>query len=79
LPKNAAYPSGNRWQRHDTPKWIFIGVGVALLGLFLEQVLDRGVGGDLVVLAIFAVMDLSIAGVINSFNHLIGRYAASTV
>ncbi len=75
----AAYPRGNRWQRHDTLKWVFIGVGVALLGFFLEQVLDWGVGGDPVVLAIFAVIGLSIAGVINSFNHLSGRYAASTV
>lgn len=52
---------------------MFIGVGVALLGLFREQVLDWGVGGDPVVLAIFAVIGLSIAGVINLFNHLIGR------
>jgi hypothetical protein len=70
----AAYRIGNRWKRHFIlMKWAFIGFGVAFLGFFVELVLKWGVGGDLLVLGIFAVIGLSIAGVINFINLLIGR------
>lgn len=70
----AAYRKGDRWKRHFIlMKWAFLGFGVAALGFFLELFLHWRFGGDLAQVGILAVIVLTIAGVVNFFNLLMGR------